>query len=78
MGKGGEENGDMIRTWVIYYDRARIQDALCLVAGLFPKLANRGLFWRLAVIDQPCGKFCGGGVVPDFDGVSEKSPREME
>jgi hypothetical protein len=67
----------MIRTWVIYYDRARIQDAPCLVAGLFPKLANRGLFWRLAVIDQPCGKFCGG-VVTNFDSVSEKSASGIE
>jgi len=46
-----------IRTWVVRKDRAGIEDALCLVPGLFPKLANRRLLWRLAVIDQPCGKF---------------------
>ena len=46
-----------IRTWVGRHDSARIEDALCLVTRLFSKLANRGRFWRLAVIDEPCGKF---------------------
>jgi hypothetical protein len=53
------KNGVEIVTRIGRENCARIEDALCHVAGLFSKLANSSAFRRLAVIDQTCGEFCG-------------------